>query len=103
MTPEQIDALPAGPEIDELAARTVMRMTEQQINLRDFRPSTLIGHTQRLWDELDDAWVLNHRYENGEWAVWIHVRPDTRMIEGKAPTLELAMTRAAIKAAGKET
>lgn len=122
MTPEQIDAMEAGAEIDELAARTVMGWCVHQRNtawwvkqidhkaivhhiqgiVGDFSPSTNIADTQRLWDELKRRKLeVNMNYEN-EWIVSI-VSGKFGLIGAHAPTLELAMTKAACKAAGKET
>lgn len=104
MTDEQIDALTAGPEIDELAARLVMKFTEQQINAHRFRPSTNIADTKCVWDELiRREWEVNTNHEH-EWIVWMS-DTKTRCLGARAtaPTLELAMTKAALKAVGKET
>lgn len=104
MTPEQIDALTAGPEIDELVARRVMKFTEQQINAHRFRPSTNIADTQRVWDELiRRGWfpTFSMNY-NRVWHVKVKERGWGKFAGVSAPTLELAMTKAALKAVGKD-
>lgn len=102
MTDEQIDALTEGPEIDELVARRVMKFTEQQINAHRFRPSTNIADTQRVWEELiRRGCMVQMASFCREWTVTvIHL---IGRVKVTAPTLELAMTKAALKAVGKET
>ena len=154
MTPEQIDAMEAGPEIDELAARTVMgwkwmawTATPKKIRVRQlmsqqmvasawwkvcetyydgreaqgdepesytlaanhgaaetFEPSTYIADTQRVWDEMKwRGWRVTLDWFVDGWNCRIFSQRLGGSFSASAPALELAMTKAALKAAGKET
>ncbi len=157
MTPEQIDAMEAGPEIDELAARTVMgwkwmawTATPKKIRVRQlmsqqmvasawwkvcetyydgreaqgdepesytlaanhgaaetFEPSTYIADTQRVWDEMKRrGYTIEMEWAGRFCCISIlqageFSEPDGCM--SAELTIELAMTKAALKAVGKET
>ncbi len=117
MTPKQIDAMEAGLEIDELAARLVMGWNRLDVDgmagtpsvsgwyhsdgrfIRDnFRPSTHIKLTQMLWAMLiHQGWRVNMDHEDN-WIVWALNKATDVLVGSEAPTLELAMTKAALKA-----
>lgn len=100
MTDEQIDALTEGSEIDELVARRVMGWDTSQYQL--FQPSSDIIDTKCVWEELIRRGLeVNMSYEK-EWIVSI-VSGKFGLKGAHAPTIELAMTKATLKAVGKET
>ncbi len=154
MTPEQIDAMEAGPEIDELAARKVMGwkwmawtatpkkirvqqlMSQQMVAsawwkvcetyydgreaqgdepesytlaanhgaVETFEPSTYIADTQRVWDEMKwRGWRVTFDWFVDGWNCRIFSQRLGGSFSASDPAVELAMTKAVLKAAGKET
>ncbi len=131
VTPKQIDAMEAGPEIDELAARLVMGWKEQTVDnvissgpyevraerfevwidadgmgqavVENFNPSTNIADTQRVWDELiRRGWRPKHDYFGCEWRIHLWHCDHGGAQASHRSMIELALTKAALKAVGKE-